>query len=606
MNEIKEAIILAAGSSRRMGLLCEGKHKSLLKYKDQTILSRVINQLKKANIEKIIIVVGFAKDKIIEETKNIADIEIQIVENPRYFEDTNIYSMKLALDHIENPFIIVEADMIAEDSLLQYLAGSDFEGKSTWLTKGKFNDTQYGGILRSDELGNINDIRIVPEYREEYKNHTKLTGLMRVGPNEIDLFKKLVNIYAEKTFKQYFLIPWIENLNHLPCIEGNASQYKFSTFNSPEDYYKAVELEFDEEQPKEKEINFIETEKLKHIENFDEERVNILVEKIEKDGAWLKPIYIEKNHNLVLDGQHRLQAAIRMGIKKIPTQGFNYEDVKVWTLRKEEYVDIPTVIARANQGDIYPYKTVKHNFPRVISECYIPLENLKGEILIEKENKSKRLIILAAGQGFKVHGLNKLFIKDPKNQETLIEKYSRLFKDYEITVVLGHKALHVMQEYPHLNYVYNDQWRITGNSYSLSLALDDRPTIVTSSDLIFDEEMLNLIESSPDNSVFVFQSENKGYNTVRCKSEEGIIKDMFFGEDFSNEPETTGIFKISNPDILREWKKRCLNNKNVFAGINLPLENFEINIIDIKDIFFHEINTPLDYINLIEKTKNGS
>jgi len=118
--------------------------------------------------------------------------------------------------------------------------------------------------------------------------------------------------------------------------------------------------------------------------------------------------------------------------------------------------------------------------------------------------------------------------------------------------------------------------------------------------------MLNLIESSPDNSVFVFQSENKGYNTVRCKSEEGIIKDMFFGEDFSNEPETTGIFKISNPDILREWKKRCLNNKNVFAGINLPLENFEINIIDIKDIFFHEINTPLDYINLIEKTKNGS
>ena len=316
MNEIKEAIILAAGSSRRMGLLCEGKHKSLLKYKENTILARIINQLKKANIEKLVIVVGFAKDKIIEETKNIQDIEIKIVENPRYYEDTNIYSMKLALDHIENPFIIVEADMITEDALIQYLAGSDFEGKSTWLTKGKFNDMQYGGILRSDELGNINDIRIVPEYRDEYQEHTKLTGLMRVGPNEVDLFKKLVNIYAEKTFKQYFLIPWIENLTHLPCIEGDASQYKFSTFNSPEDYYKAIELEFDEEQAQEKEINFIETERLKHIENFDEDRVQILIQKIERDGAWLKPIYIEKNHNLVLDGQHRLQAAIRMGIKK--------------------------------------------------------------------------------------------------------------------------------------------------------------------------------------------------------------------------------------------------------------------------------------------------
>ena len=81
---------------------------------------------------------------------------------------------------------------------------------------------------------------------------------------------------------------------------------------------------------------------------------------------------------------------------------------------------------------------------------------------------------------------------------------------------------------------------------------------------------------------------------------------MFFGEQYSNEPETTGIYKISNPDLLRKWKKSCLNNQNVFAGINLPLGNYKINIVDIKNTFFHEINTPLDYINLIEKTKNGS
>jgi choline kinase len=214
-----------------------------------------------------------------------------------------------------------------------------------------------------------------------------------------------------------------------------------------------------------------------------------------------------------------------------------------------------------------------------------------------------RLIILAAGQGFKLDGFNTLLIKHPKTKETIIEKYMRLFNTHDVTIVTGHRGVELMSHYPDLNYIHNDQWRISGNSYTLSLALDEQPTIVISSDLVFDERMVKLIEEAPDNAVFTLQSENKGVNTVRCKIKEGIIESIYHGEQQNEDPETIGIYKITSPQILREWKKNCTLNKNVFAGLNLPLNISQIAHVAKGDIPLHEINTPLDYLNLIKHAR---
>jgi len=379
MDEVKEVIILAAGAGRRMGELTKDKPKCLLPYGKETILERLIRQLKEKGIKRILVTVGYKKERVIELLKNIKDVDIKIIENDLYEEDVNINSMRLALNEISGSCAIFEADTVMEDQLVQNVIGSDFEGKSVWFTRGPFQETQYGGILKSDKFGNVIDIKIVPEYEGKYKDYNKLTGLMRVGAKQLDLFRKLVNKYAGKTIKQYYLIPWIEHLKELPCIEGNAEHYLFKTFNEPREYIKFLDVKFDHDNLKKEVIEIIEVKKLKHIEKFDEKRVQLLMEKIKKDGFWTKPLYIEKNHNLVLDGQHRLQVALRLGLKYVPVQGFRYEDIKVWTLRKEEEVSIPKVIKRANDGNIYPYKTVKHKFPNIINKCRIPLENLKNE-----------------------------------------------------------------------------------------------------------------------------------------------------------------------------------------------------------------------------------
>ena len=44
-----------------------------------------------------------------------------------------------------------------------------------------------------------------------------------------------------------------------------------------------------------------------------------------------------------------------------------------------------------------------------------------------------RAIILAAGQGFKLDGCNKLLLKDPNTGEMIIDQYLRFFSNMEIS-----------------------------------------------------------------------------------------------------------------------------------------------------------------------------
>ncbi|MCR4636250.1 MAG: NTP transferase domain-containing protein [Butyrivibrio sp.] len=376
LNEIKQVVILAAGRSRRMEELSNNEPKCLLPYKGERVIERLVRQLRQNNIHNIVITTGYRADLMSKLFKD--DQDVCLVENKLYEEDVNIYSLHLAMNKIDGPCVIFEADTILEDDLVKYVVGSDFEGKSVWFTRGRFMESQYGGILHSDEKGNINDIKIVSAFHSAYKDYMKLTGVMRVGANELNLFKTLLGKYAKTTLKQYFLNAWIENLPMLPCIEADISMFDFFTFNKPDEYYQiqGKEIGYKCEAPK---VELIPTDSLKHIEAFDEERVNKLQSEIETCGIWKMPLIVEKNWNLVLDGQHRLEVAKNMNLKKVPAILVDYLDVKIWSLRKEIPVSVETVRKRVIQdNDIFPFKTVKHKFQFwVPNDLEIKLEELR-------------------------------------------------------------------------------------------------------------------------------------------------------------------------------------------------------------------------------------
>lgn len=377
MKDVQTAIVLAAGSSRRMGALTTDRPKSMLPFRGQPILARLLGQIQRAGVERTVVVTGFCGERVRDLIGDLGSSGVTCVHNARYAEDTNIESMRLALGEVSGSVAIFEADTVMEDSLVRYVVGTDFEGESVWFTKGRFRPEQSGGIVKSDADGLVCDIRVVPAYAEQYAEHSKMTGLMRIAGAQLDRFRAAVTEFAARTLAQYFFTPLAAEPQAWPAREGNAEHFRFHTFNTPDDYAALEALDLDDDAPRPVEVELVDPRQLLHIEDYDRARVELLRDVIVSEGRWTQPMVIERDHGLVLDGQHRLEVALALGLQRVPVIRLPYADVAVWTLRKPELVSAERVIERARRRDLYPYKTVKHKFPALAWTCDVPLDELR-------------------------------------------------------------------------------------------------------------------------------------------------------------------------------------------------------------------------------------
>lgn len=215
-----------------------------------------------------------------------------------------------------------------------------------------------------------------------------------------------------------------------------------------------------------------------------------------------------------------------------------------------------------------------------------------------------RVIVLAAGQGFQLDGFNKLLIRDPIDNKLIIEKYRDAFDGMDITIVLGYRAINVMNNYQDFNYIYNSDWAVTNNSYSLNLSLNEEPCYVVSGDLFIEPDLIKMLEDSGPNLVLTQNRASRSLNALNVSADNnGNIKELYQGKlREANDPEAIGIFKISAPEILKKWRRNCREYGNLFVGQNLPYDlKSPILSVDIQGQRLDEINTPLDYIRLLNR-----
>jgi hypothetical protein len=111
-----------------------------------------------------------------------------------------------------------------------------------------------------------------------------------------------------------------------------------------------------------KNFKIIEIKLLREHEGVDAKHLNKLKERIKSDKVLKKPIIVDKNTNVVLDGHHRLIALKELGCKKIPVIFLNYRSpkIKVFSWRKGEKVTKGIVLKAAFSGKKLPPKTSKH------------------------------------------------------------------------------------------------------------------------------------------------------------------------------------------------------------------------------------------------------
>lgn len=190
-----QAIMLAAGMGKRLGEYTKDNTKCMLPVNGVRLIDRVIEMLAKRNIAKLVLVVGYQAQHLIEHIGERYNdrIKIQYILNEEYDKTNNIFSLALAKQQlIEDDTILLESDLIFEEGILDLLL--ECPDKDVALVA-KYESWMDGTMVRIDDNNNI--INFVPKEAFRYE--------------DADVYYKTVNIYKfSKEFASHFYVPFLE------------------------------------------------------------------------------------------------------------------------------------------------------------------------------------------------------------------------------------------------------------------------------------------------------------------------------------------------------------------------------------------------------------
>lgn len=127
--KVDNAIIMAAGRSRRCMPLSNYLPKGLFEIKGDTMVERQIKQLHDAGISQIILVVGYLKEKYYEMAKKYKNLIV--IDNTEWQEKNNISSLYAAREYLGNSYICCSDNWFAHNVYRDYVYDSYYACKYT-------------------------------------------------------------------------------------------------------------------------------------------------------------------------------------------------------------------------------------------------------------------------------------------------------------------------------------------------------------------------------------------------------------------------------------------------------------------------------------------
>lgn len=135
--QVRTALLLAAGTGSRLAPLTDMVPKCLVPVNEISILERLIDSLQEHNFKRLVIVVGHQADCIRNFLGTQAGgMEITYITSPLYKTTNNIYSLWLARKVIEEPFLLIESDLVFDSKLLKGMLHPDriaVAGSQPWM-----------------------------------------------------------------------------------------------------------------------------------------------------------------------------------------------------------------------------------------------------------------------------------------------------------------------------------------------------------------------------------------------------------------------------------------------------------------------------------------
>lgn len=117
------AVILAAGYGSRLRPLTSQMHKTMVPVAGERIVDRIMGSLQLAQVASAVVVLGYRSGEVREylESRYASLIRLIFVENPDYATTNNIHSLELALESVDEDFLLIECDLFFETELLRDL-----------------------------------------------------------------------------------------------------------------------------------------------------------------------------------------------------------------------------------------------------------------------------------------------------------------------------------------------------------------------------------------------------------------------------------------------------------------------------------------------------
>jgi choline kinase len=180
VQDIKKAVILAAGLGSRLKPLTDTAPKCLTEVNGIILLEHTLDILEKNGIDEAAVVVGYLGDFIIDRIgRKSGKMKVTYIWNEIYDKTNTMYSTWLASGYLEQGAMLIEGDTIFEEALVRDVL-REHPGRACWVGD-RFTPLFDGSMSTTDNENRIIELKIVREKLKEYRsNYYKSTGVLKI------------------------------------------------------------------------------------------------------------------------------------------------------------------------------------------------------------------------------------------------------------------------------------------------------------------------------------------------------------------------------------------------------------------------------------------
>lgn len=180
---------------KRLGEFTKNNTKCMVEVCGKALIDRVLTQLSSLDLSRVVIVVGYEGQRLIDHIGDRYDdrLKIEYIHNPVYDRTNNIYSLALAKEKLlEDDTLLLESDLIFDDRMFPLILDNPYPNL---VLVDKYQSWMDGTMVRIDEDNNI--VNFIPKQAFKY--------------SDADSYYKTVNVYKfSRDFMEHKYLPFLE------------------------------------------------------------------------------------------------------------------------------------------------------------------------------------------------------------------------------------------------------------------------------------------------------------------------------------------------------------------------------------------------------------